>query len=79
MPGRCLGCKNGVTDKAVLCSHPDQVYERACQDALFSPSLNGKRCYLLDLCVFCLCISHVPTDISRYLEKSEANRESIPP
>jgi hypothetical protein len=41
MSGRCEGCKDGVTGKSVLCSHPDQVYERECQDALFSKSLGG--------------------------------------
>ena len=39
--GRCLGCANGVTNSSVFCPHPDQVYERECQDALFSPSLTG--------------------------------------
>jgi hypothetical protein len=39
--GRCMGCTNGVTDGSVFCPHPDQVYERACQDALFSKSLDG--------------------------------------
>lgn len=41
MVGRCHGCKNGVTDPSVACSHPDQVYERACQDVLFATSLDG--------------------------------------
>lgn len=41
MVGRCHGCKNGVTDPSITCSHPDQVYERACQDALFATSLDG--------------------------------------
>lgn len=40
--GRCFGCsKNGVTDKDIFCPHPDQVYERECQDVLFSTSLDG--------------------------------------
>ena len=41
MVGLCRGCKNGVTASSVACSHPDQVYERECQDALFSRSLEG--------------------------------------
>ena len=27
--GRCVGCKNGVTNQSVFCPHPDQVYECA--------------------------------------------------
>jgi hypothetical protein len=39
LAGPCVGCSNGTT--AGQCPHPDQVYERACQDLLFAPTLDG--------------------------------------
>lgn len=37
--GPCTGCHNGSTSG--LCPPADQSYERACQDVLFAPSLDG--------------------------------------
>jgi hypothetical protein len=39
LDGPCTGCHNGSTSG--LCPGADQSYERACQDVLFSPSLDG--------------------------------------
>ena len=39
MVGPCTGCHNGSTTG--LCTHPDQYYERACQDVLHAASLDG--------------------------------------
>lgn len=37
--GPCRGCRNGTTEG--LCPHPDQSFERACQDVMFAKSLTG--------------------------------------
>ncbi len=44
--GLCTSCSNGTTPcpgaaGCAACPHPDQVYERECQDALFARSLDG--------------------------------------
>ena len=44
--GLCMTCSNGTTPcpsaaGCAACPHPDQVYERECQDVLFAHSLDG--------------------------------------